>query len=390
MDTRNRRQNTLALALVLVSLAGLWLSTSVGAQNPPGRPRQAQPSPQPTKASPSPQSSPSAKPSPAPPEDDSDMEVVRITSNLVRVPVSVTDATGNPVLGLTTTDFRLEEEGRPQEIAQIGDPEQVPLEIALLIDVSGSVDARIDFEKEAAARFLKQVLKPIDRATVYAIDQKPRLELARATADSAAARLVAIAPAKGPTAFYDSIIEAARYLGENSPPQHRRVIVVISDGEDNFSARIRDAELAEYRRQVNPGNGNDRQANLASAKDILNRLHRQALLDVQREVQSAEVAFYSINPSGEANRLNVPGLRAQKGMEQLAEVTGGNSFIPEKLENLDAVFRQIAAELRSQYLLQYYSNDESPNGKYLTIKVRVPARPQLRVRARQGYYVKRK
>jgi VWFA-related protein len=77
-------------------------------------------------------------------------------------------------------------------------------------------------------------------------------------------------------------------------------------------------------------------------------------------------------------------------MQQLAVATGGTSFVPEKLEDLDAVFRQIAAELRSQYLLQYYSTDESTNGKFLRIKASVPARPQLRVRARQGYYAKRK
>jgi VWFA-related protein len=74
-------------------------------------------------------------------------------------------------------------------------------------------------------------------------------------------------------------------------------------------------------------------------------------------------------------------------MSQLAEATGGTAFVPEALEELGDVFRQIAAELRSQYLLQYYSNSQAPPGKYLGIKVRVPARADLRVRARQGYYV---
>jgi Ca-activated chloride channel family protein len=77
-------------------------------------------------------------------------------------------------------------------------------------------------------------------------------------------------------------------------------------------------------------------------------------------------------------------------MEQLAQTTGGTSFVPERLEDLQGVFRQIAAELRSQYLVQYYSQNESANGTFLHIKVGVNARPALRVRARQGYYVKRK
>jgi VWFA-related protein len=88
--------------------------------------------------------------------------------------------------------------------------------------------------------------------------------------------------------------------------------------------------------------------------------------------------------------LNLPGVRAQAGMAQLAEATGGNSFVPDKLENLDAVFRQITAELRSQYLLQYYSNNDSPGNKFLRIKVATPARSDLRIRAREGYYPKRK
>ncbi|HJZ83334.1 MAG TPA: hypothetical protein VKD91_23400, partial [Pyrinomonadaceae bacterium] len=85
------------------------------------------------------------KPTPTPaPTPEPEYEVVRITSNLVMVPVSVTDAQGNAVLGLAQKDFRVEEDGRTQQIAQIGDAEHVPLDIALLIDVSASVVARFD------------------------------------------------------------------------------------------------------------------------------------------------------------------------------------------------------------------------------------------------------
>src|SRR5216684_4038922 len=119
-----------------------------------------------------------AKPTPTP-----EYEVVRISSNLVVVPVSVTDAQGQPVQGLKQSEFHIEEDGRAQEIAQLGDPEQVPVDIAVLLDVSSSVVARFGFEQQAAASFLKQVLKPEDRATVFAIDEKPRLVQQLATAD---------------------------------------------------------------------------------------------------------------------------------------------------------------------------------------------------------------
>jgi Ca-activated chloride channel family protein len=331
---------------------------------------------------------PKPTPTPAPPRDD-EYEVVRVSSNLVIVPVSVTEAGGQPVLGLKSSDFRLEEEGRAQEIAEIGDPEQVPLEIAILLDVSGSVNSRFDFEKEAAARFIRQVLKTEDRATVFAIDQKPRLEQARDTAERAAAKLLTLPSSKGATAFYDAVIQAAKYLDQNTSAQRRRVVVVISDGEDNFSNRTREIELATYRALKE----NDGQIDKPGREKLVrqrNDIQRQALLDVQRELQRAEVVFYSINPSGQALHLNLPGVRAQEGMAQLAQVTGGNAFVPDRLENLDAVFHQITAELRSQYLLQYYSNNENPGNKFLRIKVTAPARSDLRIRAREGYYPKKK
>src|SRR5215212_12040627 len=97
-----------------------------------------------------------AKPTPTPkPPEQEVLDVVRVTSNLVMVPVSVTNEQGNAVQGLQIADFRLDEEGKQQEITEMGNPEQVPLEIALLIDVSGSTNTRFEFEKMAAARFLK-------------------------------------------------------------------------------------------------------------------------------------------------------------------------------------------------------------------------------------------
>ena len=89
----------------------------------------------------------------------------------------MTDAQGQPVQGLKASDFELEEEGRRQEIAQVGDAEQVPLDIAILFDISSSVSQKdfFAFQQRAAASFLKQVLKPVDRAAVITITRAPRL-----------------------------------------------------------------------------------------------------------------------------------------------------------------------------------------------------------------------
>ncbi|MDQ3685961.1 MAG: VWA domain-containing protein, partial [Acidobacteriota bacterium] len=318
---------------------------------------------------------PADKATPPPGETIDDEEVIRVTSNLVVVPVSVTNEKGEPVQGLKVPDFRLEEQGRAQEVAQIGDPDQVPIELVLLLDVSGSVNARFAFEQEAASRFLKEVLKPSDRASLYSIAITPRQEQARATADVTAQKLMSVQPAKGPTAFYDTVIEAAKYLSSSTPARHRRVIVAITDGDDNYSEKVKAAI------------GTTREEQDATPLKTKRLVDKRALLEVQREVQRTDTVFYSINPSGLSLRLNVISQRAQDGMAQLAEATGGTAFVPEALEDLGDVFRQIAAELRSQYLLQYYSNSQAPPGKYLGIKVRVPARADLRVRARQGYYV---
>jgi Ca-activated chloride channel family protein len=328
---------------------------------------------------PPPAPTPKPTPTPAPPKDE-DFEVIKTSSNLVMIPVSVTDSNNQPVRGLQIGDFTVQEEGRPQEIAQIGNPEEVPLSIALLIDVSGSTNTRFEFEKVAAARFLKQVLKPADRASVFIIDRTPRVTQTEATAEAAANGLLSIQPAvdKGPTAFYDTAIEAAQFLTEKTPTRYRRVMLVISDGVDNFSERIKKAIGNTFEEQQS-----------ASAQTRIN-VNNRALAEVQREVQRADAVFYSINPSGNTMYLNQITKRGQDGLQQIAEATGGTAFVPEKEEDLDRVFAQIAAELRAQYLLQYYSNSQAPGVQFRRVAVTIPAQMQLRIRARQGYYPKPK
>src|SRR6266508_3869026 len=326
---------------------------------------------------PPPPPTPKPTPTPRPPRDE-EVDVIRVTSNLVMVPVSVLDPSGQPVHGLQISDFRIEEAGRRQEIAQIGNPDEVPLDIALLLDVSGSTNARFDFEKQAAATFLKEVLKPSDRATLYMIDRTPILRQAAADANNASAGLLSIEAAsdKGPTAFFDTVMEAAQYLAEKAPPQHRRVILVISDGVDNFSEKIKKA-IGETREEQDAIGAAARQ-----------RIYDRATAEVQRDVQRADAVFYSINPAGETMHLNLITTRGQEGMRQIADATGGNAFVPDKAEDLEAVFKQIAAELRGQYLLQYYSNSQAAVGQFRAITVTVPSHSDVRVRARQGYYPK--
>ena len=296
---------------------------------------------------------PRPKPTPKPvveiPTDDD--EIINVVSKLVVVPVSVTDARGEPVRGLTIADFRIEERGRKQEITAIGDPDDVPLEIALLLDVSGSVRDRFDFERDAATRFLRQVLRSQDRATLFFIDATPRRISDRDTAENSVRKLAAarLSPDQT-TAFYDTVVAAAKHLRKDTPARHRRVIVALTDGFDTNSELVR------------------------------------SIVTTTREVQGAEAVFYAINPSGSSLWLNEISKKAQSELVQLAAATGGTAFVPAVADELDTVFRRIGAELRTQYLLQYYSNNEAAPGQFLPITVSTPKRQEFRVRARQGYY----
>jgi Ca-activated chloride channel homolog len=295
------------------------------------------------------QSSPqSTKPAQKPPQEQE--EAIRLTSRLVLVPVSASDTLGKPVRDLIVEDFVLEEQGRPQAITSLGEPGKVPTEIALLFDVSGSTLAKFNFEQQAAVRFIKEVLKPADAVSVFSIGTTPKLVKSRsASSEEAITGLMSLAPAKEPTAFFDTVVEAALYLGKTADPGSRRVLIVISDGEENYSAHYK-------------------------------------LDDALQKLQKNDCLFYSINPSGQALKLNEISIKGQSVMESMSTQTGGKAFVPERIDDLEAVFRQIADELQAQYLLGYYSTDERADGGFRSIAVRAPKRPELRVRARQGYY----
>ena len=370
---RKRSGKQLGTVLLLVVLSLFYCSASAAAQTiidmPPPPPL---PTPRPT-------------PTPAPLKDD-DFEVIRVSSNLVMVPVSVVDANGKPLRGLLVNDFRLAEEGREQRLVEIGNPDEVPLDIAILFDVSSSVSEKgfFSFQQKAAASFLKQVLKPVDRAAVFTISDEPKLVSPLASADVAATNLLSIPAATSPvpTAFYDTVVAAAKYLVEKSAERHRRVILVISDGDDNFSNIVKDLTVAEYRA--------NQKGEMTKAADLQNLLdhRRRAVLEVQTAVQQSDAAFYSINPGGTSIHLNEISTRAQNAMESIAQSTGGTAYVPDAEKDLERVFSEIAAELRGQYLLQYYSNSQTSGGQFRRMAVTLPAHPELRVRARQGYYPK--
>ncbi|MFN0124771.1 MAG: VWA domain-containing protein [Blastocatellia bacterium] len=291
------------------------------------------------------------KPAPqADPKDDDDPgEAIRVESHLVTVPVSVTDYTGRPISNLLPADFRLEEEGQVQKIEFLGEPGKTPVDLVILFDVSGSVENRFQFEQQATSRFLRAVLRSGDTTSIFSIGLQPHIIQDRTQDRELAIRgTMSLKPTREGTAVFDTVARAVQYLRETSPGT-RRVIVAVSDGEDNSSEKFK-------------------------------------LPQTLRELQQTDCLFYAINPSGPSIHLNRISQKGHTDLMSMATLTGGNAFLPDKVEDLEAVFNQIAVELQAQYLIGYYPVEDQRDGKFRRIAVKVPRQPDLRVRARQGYY----
>lgn len=335
---------------------------------------------------------------------ENDNDPIRVSSRLVVVPVSVTDASGQPVLGLTAKDFFVSEENRPQTIERVSDADKVPLEIAILFDVSASTDSMFQFQQETAAKFLQDVMRPEDRATIFTIGESPRLVQARADSGNSAISVKSIQPTKQQTAFYDSVTAAANYLQKNAPSGTRKVIVVISDGDDTNSAGIISAiNNAERKIDVDKISSAELRSFRVKTRDAAKAKEQNKVL---RALQNADAVFYSINPGGNSYQLNPSSVFGQSNMEKFANETGGTAFLPKfqpitlkdnmqnsynmrkNQETLTTIFRQLANELRAQYLVQYYSEADFAVNRYVNLKVGLNNPRRLKVRSREGYFVK--
>jgi VWFA-related protein len=347
-------------------------------------------------------------PTPTPPAVENDDEPIKVSSRLVVVPVSITDASGQPVLGLTVKDFFVAEENRPQTIEKVSDADKVPLEIAILFDVSSSTGPMFQFQQETAATFLQDVMRPEDRATIFTIGAKPVLIQARETSEKSAVSIKSIQPTKEVqfTAFYDSVRVAADYLDKTAPSGTRKVIVVISDGEDTNSEGIKKALDEGYRKLGKKIDTIDRKALYELTVTNRNAASLREQNRVLKSLQNADTVFYSINPGGGSLQLNKMAMFGQSNLEKFAVQTGGTAFLPKfqpiglkdnlqnssnirkNQETLTTIFRQLANELRAQYLVQYYSEADFAVNRYVNLKVGLNNPQNYKVRAREGYFVK--
>jgi Ca-activated chloride channel homolog len=283
--------------------------------------------------------------------DGNDDAVLTIKKRVdeVNVLFIATDRHGKFVRNLNQTDFNIFDDHKPVEsILNFRRETDLPIELGLLMDVSGSVQGRFGFEKDAATGFLQHIIRPgYDRAFVVGFNKESHLTQDFTDQVPLLAAGVQRLNNGGGTALYDAIYKACKekLLHDQSDHPIRKALVILSDGEDNQS---------EYTRA-------------------------QAIEMAQR----AEVLIYAISTDDSGLIL-----RGDKVLEDLASATGGRAFFPYKMRDITHSFAAIEDELRSQYAVSYKPSDFDADGRYRSIEI-TSLKKDLLVRARRGYYAPR-
>jgi Ca-activated chloride channel family protein len=278
--------------------------------------------------------------------DDQALITIRARVNEVNVLFIATDKHGKFVRDLNQADFNiLDDHQPPQAILNFRRETDLPLHLGLLVDVSGSVGGRFDFEQNAATSFLEHTLRiGFDEAFVVGFNSHSRM--AQDYTDNVKLLSAAVHTLHdgGGTALYDAVYHACKEKFLKDRPDHavRKAIVIVSDGEDNQSEMSR----------------------------------AQAIEMAQR----SEVIIYAISTDDSGLVM-----RGDRVLQQLAEATGGRAFFPFKMKDITRSFAAIEDELRSQYVISYKPANFDADGRYRSIEIST-LKKDLQVRARKGYF----
>jgi Ca-activated chloride channel homolog len=349
-----QRKPILILALAVIAI--LLLPGRHSAQQPPP-PAQSTPPPAPT---PDGAQAPPAGQNPT---------VIQSRVNLVDILFTVLNRRNKLVPDLEKGDFKILDDKAPQEIRYFSRQTDLPLRIGMLLDTSNSIRDRLKFEQDASTNFLFSVLRHNkDEAFVMTFDDEPQV-IQKFTGDAGALRdEIFKTRAGGGTAIYDAIYSAC--LNELSHPPRppgdqpdvvRRVMILISDGDDNLSTRTR-AEAIEM-------------------------AQRASVVIYTISTSTQWIALSQTDPSKAANRKNhlTPG---DQILQDLAEETGGRAFFPYHVDDLDQSFQDIGDELRNQYSIAYSPTNYVMDGRYHRIRIETPDHKGYQVRARRGYFAR--
>jgi len=281
-----------------------------------------------------------------------DTSVITVNVNLVNILCAVRDKRGAYVKGLSKDDFEVREDGRRQEITHFAREVDTPLTVALLLDVSGSVQKIVGIEKAAARQFFSEVLRRGDQALLVGFaslivvwqDLTPSVATLGTALESAGPFAMPMGPEvhpRGGTLLYDAVDLVAAQKLKGLPG--RKTILLITDGQDNGSLVNRAAAV--------------------------------------KAAQEADAVVYGIH-----YEEGFPGLRSGLGaLQDLSDPTGGRTFHVGDKMPLEAVFAAIGEEMRNQYGLAYPAPGTAEDGAFHRLEVKA-LKPGLKVQVRTGYY----
>lgn len=286
------------------------------------------------------------KPAGQNPQSSASQGPIKVRVELVNILMTVADKKGRLVTDLTKDDFKVFEDGKPQAIRFFSRETDLPLRVGLLIDTSNSIRDRLRFEQEAAVEFFSTTLRfGKDLGFVVSFDVEPQLIQDYTDDVEKLSTALRSLQAGGVTSLYDAIFFSCKEKMLYFPPPEpylRRVMIIISDGQDNQSVHTREEALGM--------------------------------------AQRAEATIFAIS----TNRSGAEG-RGDKTLRRLADETGGRAFFPFEAGDLTSNFQEIARELRSQYSVAYVSTNASHDGTFRNINIQ-PVDKGLQVRSKNGYW----
>jgi len=274
-------------------------------------------------------------------------QTYRVNVDLINVFCSAWNKdTKSFVTHLAQGDFFVYEDGVRQDIRNFAREASLPLTIALLVDTSQSVAPKLKFEQEAATNFFYTVLKPNDRAMLVQFDSSVNMVQDFTNEINKLAKQIRTMRAAGNTALFDAIVKTCdeKLIRETG----RKTIVILSDGEDSASTETFDRA-------------------------------REMAINAEATIFSISISRGGFFGTGGDTR------QGDRVLKQLAEETGGKALFPFQVEELEAAFREISQELRSQYNLGYVSSNPKRNGGYRKIEIRL-ADKNLKLNYRKGYF----
>ena len=288
---------------------------------------------------------PRAKPVAAPAVEGPRTDI-RVDTTVVLVPVTVTNPLNQFVTGLEKTNFRVYEDKVEQEVAYFAS-DDAPLSVGLVFDTSGSMGNKLGKSRQAVSQFFRTA-NPEDEVFIVNFNDEAYLEEPGFTSDiKLLERGLSKLDSRGGTAMRDAIRMSMDYLKENGK-KDKKLLVVVTDGEDNYS--------------------------------------NVTLENLVRDLQRTEtpIQVYTIGLLSEEERREAK--KAERALIAIADASGGASYIPKENSDVEKVCQQVAKDIRSQYIIEYNPVMSELDGSFRSIKVLATAPNGPKVRTRSGYY----